>query len=345
MAKDKITRQRRTEVRVDQGWQFFKNVRVNEFLDRMARLPLLTVNMEVTSHCNLRCIMCNMKTMRRPRIHMPLDRCRRIVAEAARLGVNQMDFHLAGEPLLHPDIVEIVGIVRQAGIPLIELTTNGTMLDIHRARALIDAGVTRFQVTVDGGNAENFRRIRGGDFDKVVDNLAALIAHLRAVASPVKLQIAAIRFSDIEAEIEAFVAEWRRRTADLSTVAVDIKTFDDLGGNFASDAVAVLERQGEGGPKRRPAAAIADPNALPSPDWVCWQASQWLYVHASGNITPCCYDMDENISLGNIESMSLKDAWTGPALRAMRKAFLDRDFDAMPRMCRTCPVATCPKPG
>src|SRR5512144_3250495 len=90
----------------------------------------------VIENCNLRCVYCM------PEEGVPFtkrlgllttDEFLRVIAIAARLGVNKIRF-TGGEPLVHPEIERMVReAARIPGIRSTHLTTNGVLLDAHAA--------------------------------------------------------------------------------------------------------------------------------------------------------------------------------------------------------------------
>ena len=113
-----------------------------------------------------------------------------VVATAAQGGVRRVRL-TGGEPLVHPNIVEIVR--RIASIPNIEevsLTTNAMMLE-RLAQPLADAGLGRVNVSLDSLDADKFKRItRGGDLTRV---WKGIVAAERAHLAPIKLNTVIVR--------------------------------------------------------------------------------------------------------------------------------------------------------
>src|SRR5262245_22793428 len=110
---------------------------------------LLSANLELTNRCNLRCTFCPTADgrMERAKGFMSPDLYRRALDGAGRL-----EFALLfqwGEPLLHPRFVELAADAARRGIRTL-VTTNGTLLDARRIAGLLDAGVDRVTVSVDG---------------------------------------------------------------------------------------------------------------------------------------------------------------------------------------------------
>lgn len=81
-----------------------------------------------------------------------------------------------GEPLLHPDIVEMVRMAKTHGIET-ELVTNGILLDRGTADRLLSAGLDKIVVSIDGVTETSYAEIRpGAGLTTVKNNLAYLNA-------------------------------------------------------------------------------------------------------------------------------------------------------------------------
>jgi MoaA/NifB/PqqE/SkfB family radical SAM enzyme len=76
-----------------------------------------------------------------------------------------------GEPLAHPDIVEMIRQLKSLGC-FIELITNGTLLDPSLSEKLIDAGLDMLWISLDGATPESYRDVRlGAALPEVLANL------------------------------------------------------------------------------------------------------------------------------------------------------------------------------
>jgi radical SAM protein with 4Fe4S-binding SPASM domain len=68
-----------------------------------------------------------------------------------------------GEPLFRPDIFDIARHAGDLGLP-VALATNGTMIDPAKAQQIVDAGIQRVAISIDGADEQthdNFRRLPG----------------------------------------------------------------------------------------------------------------------------------------------------------------------------------------
>lgn len=82
------------------------------------------IYVEITSSCNLTCSFC--QETKRPKRFMSVSEFGRVM-EQIKPYTNYIYLHVKGEPLLHPNLEDILKICRDAGIT-VNLTTNGTLL-------------------------------------------------------------------------------------------------------------------------------------------------------------------------------------------------------------------------
>ena len=111
----------------------------NKLFYRLWRLYRLTkkdytLDIHVTEHCNLNCVSCNHYSPLAPPIFINLQELERNMEKLKAKGAQKLfkELHLlGGEPLLHPDIADVIRIVRTcftADHTLIKLVTNGLLL-------------------------------------------------------------------------------------------------------------------------------------------------------------------------------------------------------------------------
>lgn len=63
---------------------------------------------ELNNICNLNCPMCESNEASREKGYINIDLFKKISEELKELGINSIGLHTVGEPLLHPEIVEII---------------------------------------------------------------------------------------------------------------------------------------------------------------------------------------------------------------------------------------------
>ena len=114
----------------------------------------------------------------------------RIVRLAVDQGVQEVRF-TGGEPLVRPDLEEIIaGVASLPDPPSLSLTTNGIGLTT-RAQTLKDAGLARINVSLDTLDAGRFRTLTRRD--RLDDVLAGIVAARDAGLSPVKINTVLMR--------------------------------------------------------------------------------------------------------------------------------------------------------
>jgi MoaA/NifB/PqqE/SkfB family radical SAM enzyme len=95
--------------------------------------------------CNLACAYCNEYDGSSPPVPLPEMLCR--IDKLAALGVSVITIS-GGEPLLHPQLEELVRRIRSHGL-LATLISNAYLLSLQRIRALNDAGLDYLQISID----------------------------------------------------------------------------------------------------------------------------------------------------------------------------------------------------
>lgn len=161
-------------------------LRMTELIDRFNRVHR-DLRVSLTDRCSLRCNYC-----------MPLDfdkwlpndellttdELMTVIAVATEHGIDQVRL-TGGEPLLRPDIVDIVARIKALPrAPELSVTTNGLRL-AKLAAPLAHAGLSRVNVSLDTLDRERFAAMTHRDrFDDVIEGLnAARVAGL----APIKI--------------------------------------------------------------------------------------------------------------------------------------------------------------
>lgn len=127
----------------------------------------------------------------------------RVVRLAVDQGVQEVRF-TGGEPLVRPDLEEIVaGVSALPDPPSLSLTTNGIGLT-KRAQSLKEAGLTRINVSLDTLDPGRFRTLTRRD--RLADVLAGIAAAKLAGLSPVKINTVLMRSTNDDEVIS--LVEW-----------------------------------------------------------------------------------------------------------------------------------------
>ena len=124
-----------------------------------------------TRRCNLRCVHCYSSSAdRRYRGELTGPEARAMLDDLAAFGVPVVLFS-GGEPLLRPDLLELVGYAVGRGMRAV-LSTNGTLISRAGADQLGSIGLSYVGVSLDGMREVN-DRFRGvpGAFDQAMEGI------------------------------------------------------------------------------------------------------------------------------------------------------------------------------
>lgn len=259
---------------------------------------LLSANLELTNACNLRCSFC-------PTGNGLMTRPRGLMAEATFLralaGAGRLEFVLLfqwGEPLLHPRFLDLARAARAHGARTL-VTTNGTLLDPERVAALLDAGLDRVTVSVDG-DEDTHAAVRGVPLARTLEGLARLRAERDRRGASTAIDVSMVVAPETERAAAGFAA---RFAPEVDRV----------------QAIPLLTRGARRTRCREP-----------------WRGG--LVVLQDGRVTVCCVDHDGALAVGHVERDRLEDLWNGPGLQALRAAHVHGPLPALCAGCTEYPT-------
>jgi len=116
----------------------------------------------INNACNAGCDFCNFALGRLPREdwkYVPLEAARQAIDVLHRNFIRYLVI-TGGEPMLHPDVEEIIAHARDRSMSVL-LVTNGSKLNERSCRALAEAGTTNVIISIDAPTAEAHEGNRG----------------------------------------------------------------------------------------------------------------------------------------------------------------------------------------
>jgi MoaA/NifB/PqqE/SkfB family radical SAM enzyme len=130
---------------LDKVGREFSGYNILESAKRLADRKPLQCSLYVTDRCNLDCAYCTEYDNSRP--HPSLGELKKWIRKIRELGTMRIAL-VGGEPLMHPNIVELVRYCRELGFAT-SLTTNGFLLTRELVQQLEGAGLQVMQISVD----------------------------------------------------------------------------------------------------------------------------------------------------------------------------------------------------
>ncbi|MDI6689347.1 MAG: GTP 3',8-cyclase MoaA [Actinomycetota bacterium] len=151
------------------------------------------LRVSITDRCNLRCVYCMPKEGIKPKPHSEIltyEEIELFAKCAVKVGISRIRL-TGGEPLVRRGVVDLVHRLSQiSDLKDMSLTTNGILLKDY-AKALVDAGLKRINISLDSLEPEVYRRLtRGGDVRKALEGMNAA---LEVGLDPVKINVVVLR--------------------------------------------------------------------------------------------------------------------------------------------------------
>ena len=271
--------------------------------------------LEITNRCNLSCSFCP-KTARAPKTLTKAEF--RALCGKLRPYTDFLYLHVMGEPLLHPDLPELLEIADGFGFRVV-LTTNGTLLRARKEALLAAPALYKVNISL-----HSFEANETGSLE---DYLTGCFSFAQAASGQGK--IVDLRLWNLDGEttkgenaknaeilhrLEAFFPQpwtkntWGWRLRDCAFVHYAEK-FDwpDLSAEEASQT------------------------------GTCRALKDQLAVLSDGTVVPCCLDHEGDIPLGNLFSQSLADILEDRPAKTLLSGFSARKLEHP--LCRRCGYA------
>jgi len=161
----------------------------SDLLDRLGR-PLRDLRISVTDRCNFRCRYCMPRerfgenhTFLPRRAYLSFEEIEKVVTACRPLGLEKVRI-TGGEPLLRPDLDDLISRISSTGVE-VALTTNASLLS-GQAPRLADAGLDRVTVSLDALDPKIHSQMTDSSIPVEVV-LGGIDAALEAGLSPVKV--------------------------------------------------------------------------------------------------------------------------------------------------------------
>ncbi|OGP71531.1 MAG: hypothetical protein A2Y80_02490 [Deltaproteobacteria bacterium RBG_13_58_19] len=272
---------------------------------------------ETTSRCNMKCLHCSHKEMKRPRADMSEPLFRRIVEEVAQeMPACEIWPTFYGEALLLGDTLwRWLDYAAARGCKNIVLNSNGSLLSQPgMADRVLDSPLKRFILSLDAFYPETFKKVRvGGNRHKIYRAVEGLLRQREQRGQ--KFPIIQCQFSvmrENEAEVEEFTAFWRSRNAEVkvrhllswtSTGSIVVPGLTDTGGFRIA----------------------------------CPWGNNAAAIHQNGNLVACAVDYEGLFIAGNVTDQTIKEIWQGAHRTKLREPHRRHAWDQIPRICQGCP--------
>lgn len=262
--------------------------------------------------CNLRCPMCLLgdpdNVRYRPKVPMMSDELfDKVIAEGSEHNCPSLCLNSTEEPLLNPKILERIRRAKDAGFIDTMMNTNGTHLDEEMAVGIVESGLVRLLIGIDGFSRQTYESIRvGASYDDVVGNIERFLRIREKMGKSLPVVRLSFVVNDInQHEMTDFLRYWSARVDYIA---------------FQTYRAPPNSRTGMGAP---PGDVGSD----------CNQPRTRLVVRADGTVLPCCSFWGYEIPVGNINENSLHAIWHAAEMKRIRESFATKCAE---EVCRKC---------
>lgn len=216
-----------------------------------------------------------------------------------------------GEPMLHPQAVELMEYAKKVGAKL-GLITNGSRFTEENSRRLLKAGVDMIEFSVDAADPETYHRVRAGlEWDTLVTNVGRMVTLRNEMGSSTKIIASGVNQEGID--IDAVAAFW-----------------EPLVDNFQKRKYLTW---GINDPSK---SADPTPYLPPEEQIPCPFIFERLNIDSYGKVTVCGFDIVSLTNMGNIHDTSIRDIWHGEGFAYYRHKHLTKNACDI-EMCKNCP--------
>ena len=257
------------------------------------------LTVEVSGSCNLQCVMCPRQLVEKVSGLMDIDLYGKVITEARNYVPVTLVPFFRGEPLLHPNLLEMIKMAKEARLGPIQLTTNAMLLEREISEELVAMGLDFISFSLDMLDKEAYEATRvGGEYERVMENIETFLkvrARAAGRTNTPEVQVSAVETEENRESMDDFINYWGKRVD-----RVRIYPAHSAGGALGS------LKKGENlihFDKRLPCEKLFNDMVI------CW----------NGDVAVCNHDWERKEFIGNIGSATIHEVWTGEKYNELRR--------------------------
>jgi MoaA/NifB/PqqE/SkfB family radical SAM enzyme len=277
------------------------------------------LQIEATSHCNLRCRVCPVTTgMDRLSGDMDWGLFKKTIDELGDYLLLIL-FWDWGEPFLNPNAYEMIRYARSRGIKVMTTTNGHVFASGDHAQNVVKSGLDVLVFSVDGITQETYQRYRAaGRLETVLEGIKKVIAEKKSLKS--KTPLVNFRFIVMK-HGEQEIPHLRELARSLGVDALTLRKFYAIP-NSRQDGAGQKGELMPSQPKYQlPEYSQEDQRPIRITKNPCKNLWNCPTIHWEGTVCSCFMDFNEERPLGVLKNQSFKEIWYGQAFRDLRRNF------------------------
>lgn len=293
-----------------------------EYMKTVCPIPK-SVKLELTSQCNFQCGFCS-NVNAENKCAMDKEQYQRIVDDLAASGVEELGLFYIGESFMVQWLPEAVAYAKQAGIPYVFLTTNGSLATPDRVKAVMESGLDSLKFSFNNADAQQFRKITGIAprwYGKIIDNIKSARKVRDDNGYSTSIYASSIKYDGEQQKL-------MQSAVDEILPSVDEHYWLPLysfGAQANESEAALGMKPNAGNPGRL--GALRHP--LP-----CWAVFKEGHITHNGKMSACCFDSNDKWVMADLNEVSFSDGWNSQEYQDLRTAHLSGNVRGTP--CESC---------
>lgn len=290
------------------------------YLTKWLRKPIqwglpMTISIEPTTACNLRCPECpsGLRIFSRETGNLKEDFFRSTIDDLYK-DLIYLIFYFQGEPYINPKFLEMVKYASDKGIYTIT-STNGHFLNDENARKTIESGLDRMIISVDGTTQEVYENYRKeGKLETVLQgarNVVKWKKELKSSTPHIIFQFLVVKPNEHQ------IPEIYKLAKEIGVDEVKLKTAQVYDYEQGNDLIPTIDKYSRY--KQKEDGTYMVKNELLNHCWKLWHA---CVITWDGLVVPCCFDKDATHRLGDLKQLKFREVWKGESYQAFRTSLL-----------------------
>jgi MoaA/NifB/PqqE/SkfB family radical SAM enzyme len=276
------------------------------------------VYIEISNICNLQCSFCPI--VERDKQIMSKELFKQVIFDVAP-HTEQVCLHLMGEPLAHPEFLDIIKLCGEAKVK-VNLTTNGILL--NRYKDLLSTSEVFHQINFSiHAFKDNFKDKDINPYLKDILDFSKMSQELRPDLY-INYRLWNIFETNQQNDSNSDILKTMANYFD-----VEIKSDIDVG---SIKSKRIYKRVYLHFDSRFEWPSPLMP--IQSTKGFCHGLSSHIGIHADGTVVPCCLDKEARISLGKLPQESLDSVLSGMRARTMLEGFKTQNL--VEDLCQRC---------